>query len=271
MKYVLIGAWLVLVAIGPHKLNFPAQAQKAKSQAEQRPSPQPPIDANSTEKMTNEDQPTKMPPSDPWYRAYVIATIILVVVGSCGVYKAHQTLKAIEQQSKALVAQNRAWVILTEIETPHNMQKVKHGWIRFGFGFNWTIKNSGNSPAFITRVGARWHPVKSLNDLPLEPNIEIDGLVLPTAHYPYRLSIPPNGEIDRYTMAMPQDRQPATQEEYKEIREGESFWVAYGVIEYFTAFDSEKIRETRFCYTWMPSGEELFLRSDTPASYTRQT
>jgi hypothetical protein len=215
---------------------------------------------------------TELPPVTWWDRAYCFFGGLLVVVGFLQWWILHSTHKIMDRQAQIMqkqgefiAVQNRAWIVLSFIETPHNTQIVKNtGHIRTGFGFNWSVKNCGNSPAFITRIGARWHPIRSLDELPAEPDIEASDLIQATSHYPHGLSIAPGDGIDRYTISR---KYPTWPQE----SESDLIYMAYGIIEYKTAFSDSEIRETRFCYRYTPGAEESFLRSDVPIGYTKQT
>lgn len=122
---------------------------------------------------------------------------------------------------KAMKDQNRAWLVLVEIERPHGTQKIKNGHIRMGTGFNWTIKNTGNSPAFVCRIGARFHRVNSFAELPAIPDIETGVWAMPTSHYSYGMSVGPGQTVERYTLDADRAQLPTTPEDYAAIRGGE--------------------------------------------------
>jgi hypothetical protein len=45
---------------------------------------------------------TEISPNDYWYKAYVIATVVLMIIGGLGVFAAFRTLKAISNQNQRL-------------------------------------------------------------------------------------------------------------------------------------------------------------------------
>lgn len=173
---------------------------------------------------------------------------------------------AIEKQADFMVAQSRAWLVVTMEGEPGNRQKAEGNWVAVGYCFHWKIKNWGNSPAFIVRMGARWHPINDLGELPPDPDIESIELIQRTAHYPFGLSVGPGESIDRYTLA-----------EYPQMGEivaGRIIQLAYGVVEYKTAYEPTKTLETRFCYRLNVGnrGErETLIPSEVPATYNRAT
>ena len=176
---------------------------------------------------------------------------------------------AVSLQVMALYSSERAWLTVSPIDIPQNMQKTQRSFVRFGFGFDWEIKNCGKTPAFITKVGARFYPIKDVSELPPEPNIDVPDLSQPTDIFPHGLSIGPGESYWRYTIS--KKGQPASTADYQEIFDRKVTWIAYGVVEYRTVFRKRKIRRTHFCYKWTPGSEQSFLRSPLPKAYTKQT
>jgi hypothetical protein len=228
----------------------------------------------SEEKRYREEQAT-------YNRRIAACTLALAIFACAQVIAMGFQYYAMKHQGRAAEAaiqsskdMNRAWIVLTFIDVPHGIQKVKNGHVRTGRGFNWTVRNSGGSPAFIRRIGARFHRVSDLTKLPNVPDIETDIAGMPTSHFPNQLSIGPGETICRYTLADTSkgDNTPVTVEEYAEVSNGKAYWLGYGVVEYRIVFDDPgTIRETRFCYRWVPGNEDNFIPWDTPSTYTMQT
>jgi hypothetical protein len=214
------------------------------------------------------EQESKEASLDRLYRRYLWATIIGVFGGFIGIgiliWQAIITrtaANAAKASADALVNSERAWLVVIDVGIPHGLQKNKRGWITMGFGFDWTVKNCGNTPAFITKIGARFHCVQDLAELPEEPNIDVDGLVQPTDYYSEGLSVGPGETIERFTL-IPRERRYAVPND---------ICIAYGVVEYKLTFPNFGTRETRFCYIWTPGAQESMLRSPKPPKYTKQT
>jgi len=312
MKTLAIGVLLAVMQAPPpipRKVTNTADtanATKSHAAAEKQPTPQFPTpldkttakedakegsgvgskDAKQTVKVTEFPTVSVNPPGKDWadWATWAFG-LALAVTAALQVYWLRRTLKAIErqatlmeQQSRILVAQNRALLIVPEIETPRNRIWPIDGMGQTdGWGFTWIIKNCGNSPAFITLMGARFHRVDSVTELPTEPDIETRAWAMPTHRYPYGLSIGPGESIPRYTLMDREDRAltPHTEAAQKEIAEERHVWRAYGAVEYRTVFDQDAVRVTRFCYRWIRGNEvyfqKPFMRSDLPAEYTKQT
>jgi hypothetical protein len=182
---------------------------------------------------------------------------------------ASKSAEAAALSAQSVINAERAWLIVTA-DMVSNMQKVKGSSYRFGFGFNWRVKNGGKTTAFITKIGARFHTVKDISELPDEPNIDLPALVEPTDYFPEGFGVGPNDSVERFTFA--QEQRPVSQEDYEAASAGRVLWIAYGIVEYRLIFERDKIRETRFCYIWKPTGgEESFNRSPVPPNYTKQT
>lgn len=174
------------------------------------------------------------------------------------------------RQIKLFRNSERAWLIVTTGKAG-TISEHGNGWIAQGFGFTWKIKNVGKTPAFITKMGARFHPISKWSDLPSNPNVDVPDLLLETTNFVHGLSVGPGEVVERFAFAAREDRQPITTEQYKLINEGKIIWVGYGVVEYRLIFWRIKRRRTHFCYVWTPGSRESFVPSDKPRGYTMQT
>jgi hypothetical protein len=118
MKYLSLlcfFAWVAVcaVAIGPFKLDpAPQKYQEQTKDHEKKPDTTVPFpnlatsqtDAKETNDHASEGQPkavrvTEVPPPDAWYKAYVIATVCLLLVAAGGVIAAFWTLRAVKSQA----------------------------------------------------------------------------------------------------------------------------------------------------------------------------
>lgn len=258
--------------------NTPAVAQK--------PSTKPSSESTQDVGSNNAQAPitvSKLPPvsvEKDWADYIAIgAAILLFGVGAFGIRYAIKTLStlqrqttAIEDQTRSLVAQNRAWLVLESIESPHGFQRNTRMRIFSGYGVIWTIKNTGNSPAFIFRIGSRFHRVNNFSELPATPDIEVPDLLMPTRHYKHGFTLGPGQTLERFIMQENPIEHPKTPEDYQAIQKGSPIWLAYGLVEYRTVFDKPDVmRELRFCYRWFAMGEDEFNPCDLPNEYTKQT
>ena len=280
-----------LVAIGPLKLDCPAQTDKADTQAKHRPSAQPPTvvvnitapnDESAAGKKREESQPksiriTQMPPSDGWYKAYVIATMILVIVGSIGVYKAHETLRAIKLQAQimqrqteatekaaraavtsagaakasadALTRIERAWLMLCTIEPKG--ETFYYDFIEGASGkpVEAIIKlaNYGRSPAWLVESNFRLVRSES-RSVPLEygiPTVLPNGEPIPPQHHgiPVAVRLEP---LEPFSASL------LTRDEAQQIEERKLFLYLYGFAKYKDIFFEETriVREIYFCFVF---------------------
>ncbi len=237
-------------------------------------------------------------------KIYICLTGVLVIVGILGVRAAYKTLKAIEEQTKetansvkaidrqagimerqtskledsvaaardntsALINIERAWLV-AEVSPPCNFsQNIGNGVLVQGFGFKWAVKNCGNTPGFITKIGARFHTAKSLSELPTNPKIDEPGIQLAET-YAVGIPLAPGARLTRCRLREPNGRYPSD-EEMKLINDGAIHCLAYGVIEYKSVADAT-IYKTWFCYRWLPNEEiDVFPPSPVPANYTQYT
>jgi len=215
------------------------------------------------------DSPERKPLDTLYQRLLdaLVATWPLVIVGILGTWAALKTLSAIKKQADIMVDSERAWLIV-KADPPRTSQKSEGNQITMGFMFDWHVRNTGRTVAFVTRLGARFHPLHSLADLPEKPDIEQVGPIQATEHYPNGLSIGPGSSVSRYT------RSSVSPGQQRKISDKEVIWIAYGVVEYRTTVSQGDVKETSFCYLWTPQSEhaaESFVPSDVPRNYTKST
>jgi hypothetical protein len=246
----------------PDKANSDyTNTQSSSSPANNLSSP-PPCCTVSVNTTSNEGKKS----ATDWITVFtaVLAGVAVLQVGAL-----FMQLVIISRQAKHFRNSERAWLIIIIPDKPNQMQKVKNGYVENGFGFDWKVKNCGKTPAFITKIGARFHPVKSLSELPTEPNIDIRDLVQPTEQFENGPGIGPGESLERFTLT--EAKRPESVPDYDAIRKGEIYWVAYGIVEYRLSFSHESPRETHFCYLWVPGQQNPFTPSPIPREYTRQT
>ncbi len=173
MKFLALAVLLAIIQVAPpvprkaaDKPNSTSQNVADQGKGNKNP-PAPPSIENAPHpdpqqrdnriKQPNDDERSisirKLPPvsvaKDGWDVFYICLTALLVGVGIAtfiaiwiqavqtkhAAKAAQKSAEAMERQSEFIVAQNRAWLVLTEIETPHGTQKMKNGWVRSGTGF----------------------------------------------------------------------------------------------------------------------------------------
>lgn len=202
--------------------------------------------------------------------ALVIATLTIAIFAVIQAQAVKASADVAKASVETLMNSERAWLVVTA-ESPRNLSRTKNAWICQGFGFAWRVKNCGRTPARIKRIGARFHSVKNLAELPKEPDIEIPDLIESTDHYPYGLIVAPgDSPIERFTMFNP----PPTDDDIKALGDGTTIWIAYVVVEYTLVFDPELVRQTHVCYIYLDSLVGYygrFAHSPLPVEYTKQT
>jgi hypothetical protein len=112
--YVLAYITLCAVAVGPLKL-YPSTAERESKPEQHKDSSKTaapvvhqehPLDEkpyggqSATEGQAKPIKVTELPPEDAWYKAYVFATWLLVLIGAFGILYAVKTLKVMDQQAK---------------------------------------------------------------------------------------------------------------------------------------------------------------------------
>ncbi len=154
-------------------------------------------------------------------------------------------------QIKIIHDTERAWVLVTDFRKPVHLEWITVTPAIFPREeFEWTIKNTGRTPARIIDIRLRFHCVSNINQLPPYPDYG-DGKCMNLA------SIPTDGTMiaqnDEWSIAVffegPNGEPSApTQEQMDSIRKRESFLVSCGSVTYKDVFDRK--HETRFCYIY---------------------
>lgn len=166
------------------------------------------------------------------------------------------------------VALERAWLVISvsgveRLMKPYGLHNSIHR-----TGFDWKIKNCGRTPAFLHKVGARFHSINDWSELPLDEPSLLEAKMRATIVWPGGMSLGPGDSLERYTVI--EGTEPRQQSDFDDVWNSKVIWIVYGLVQYRTILD-DTVRETGFCYRWMPGGPDDFLPSPTPANYTKQT
>lgn len=180
------------------------QHVKAQSKTDQNPAANAPPVVNATSTATDEharENPTRanalktpiireiaaVPVShkDLWDKAYVVFAGFLVLVGSLGIFLAHRTLKAIEEQTGAVLESVRAAERNTGVLMQAERGRIVIYWdqvahIDFGPSrivngpllhcFNWHCRNAGRTQLEVIKIWSRLITVVSLIELLENPD-----------------------------------------------------------------------------------------------------
>jgi len=229
-----------------------------------------------------------LPTRDAYDWLVLGCSLVLAVIGICGVFVAVSTLKKIERQTKAtedaataakdsaeaarlnaqaVINSERAWIVI---------KSTMDGYVPNAadtFEYKWVIRNTGNTPARIMETQCRYDLVRAivLTSLPPEPQypapIVLNGFLLP-----------PGDSADYLTYLVSS----STSEVVTRLEEGELNTIrsgiynlrVFGYVKYLDAFEKE--RESRFCeyYVW-PSDRRGYIGFrpllGIPADYTKHT
>jgi hypothetical protein len=186
-----------------------------------------------------------------WSGATAIATALLVFVGIGGTIAAICTLRTIREQTIQIERQVqashdglRAWI---GIEATENVPVSETIDIQIQKAaaiipqpprFSWIMKNSGQTPAFIKRVGSShvYLDTRNLETLPIPKMHSVIGFLGAGKEKENAL------RIDSFT--------------YRDVSRKSKFWRFIIKIEYLDAFEKDRVRETvaSFHY-YVPAGD----------------
>jgi len=299
MRYLvgLFCAWMIvsLVASGP--LQFNPTSDKSQDQSDKHNQPAKPLvgvrDVTRQDREGNagavasEGEPkairiTKVPPPDTWYKAYVIATCLLVLVGGVGVRYAIKTLRAINSQGGTMQSQlatmkRQAGILEASVEVAKSSARAAQGSVdmfinkeRARIGFEpvqvdlekMKLLKEGSSAKIMASEGVRY----AVTFYGPNPAFEVEGkviakvvdarqevLVSEEKHFA-DMNLPKT--VSSQTDLIPRSGGSLLRRTNISISEAEiasldrstSFVHLYGVVLYKDVFD--QARETRFHYRW---------------------
>lgn len=188
---------------------------------------------------------------DRLYRRYLWATIIGVIGGFAGLIVliwqtviASQTAKATSAQAESIKYSERAWVQAGPDMPEFKLDNLTA--LDVIAVFNWSITNTGRTPARILEIAARYRLIQSLERIPPVPEYEGDLEKIPL----YEMLLIPQG---RYWSFQPLEPSNLTPDQITAIRNGQRTLFAYGYVVYLDVFGDR--HETRFCwYYCVPQG-----------------
>jgi hypothetical protein len=106
-------------------------------------------------------------PTSGWFIASVVITALLAVAAGATLVVIYRQTKAIELQAAAMMEADCALLLIAWDDWIHINPEVENGVL--SHCFQWNCQNVGKSPAFVQQVGSRFVAIKSLGDLPDEP------------------------------------------------------------------------------------------------------
>jgi hypothetical protein len=159
----------------------------------------------------------------------------------------------------------RAWILIDELHKPEHFDWIDvRPDIYPTSDFNWTVKNTGRTPARVLKVQLRYRFIDKLNNLAARPNYG-DAKCMRIAEIPTDGTFVAPGETSTIgTFFEGPDGEPSTptQEQMDAVRTNKAFLVAYGSVLYKDAF--KRKHETRFCqvcHVRMPPGKRIPIES----------
>ncbi len=195
-------------------------------------------------------------------------TFCLVVVGFIQALILAATVCAIARQTAATNNSERAWITVSIDKLPdfpNDPNAVAFLWIKP------SVKNSGRTPARITKMVLRSHEVNPSNGmipgiLPPDPTFPSDQTTLLEGR---DIVLPPNDAGQPLGIAI-------TPERFNDARIGNKTLYVYGYVEYRDTV-ANKPHETRFCYIYWPQSgfspdpSGFYLAGVTPKKYIGAT
>jgi hypothetical protein len=191
-------------------------------------------------------------------------TVALAIAGIIGIYIALKTLKAIELQARAMMDAGCALCLVDWENFIHLNPDVPNGVLAHAFRCH--VKNVGKSPAFVEKVAARFIVIKSLDDLPPEPQY-LQPRDLASVSEPLLV----DQTYDRAIYAPIESNLSYTELE-AEHRSGKCLLYAYGFVRYSDVYGRE--HETRYGLVYKsaptPTRDIDRFYIDGPPAYNRQ-
>ena len=166
----------------------------------------------------------------------VVCTVALTIAGIIGIYIGVETLKAIKLQARAMMDADSPLCLIVWENFIHLNPEVPNGVL--AHAFRWNFKNVGKSPAFVEKVATRFIVIKSLDELPPEPQY-LPPVNLASSSEPVLV-----GETLDRPMYMPVESKLSYAELEAEHRSGKCILYAYGFVRYSDVYGRE--HETRF-------------------------
>jgi hypothetical protein len=269
----------------PHRVNSKQNSNNNKNQADCAPNLMPnysPVIVEITD--TAQKNQEGRGESNYWHKVIspeIIPNWILAAFAIVAAIIALLTLRAIKREEKgvktigeaarlnaqAVINAERAW-IQVELGAPDFRLQTLTG--NNGVGvLNWSITNTGRTPARLVEIAARYSLIRSLNRIPEEPKYEGDLEKIPL----YGKLLAPKESFWSF-----QELEPShiTQDDLTTITRGERTLFVYGYVIYLDVFDAH--HELGFCYYYsVPQGGIPFVKEgwrpylQAPAEYNKAT
>lgn len=274
LKWLAIVALALTLAQKPLPVQGQNQQNQAQSKTSETSSNTPAIFATEVNKENAEKAQRyayyKAHPKEYVHNAFAPAYLsnwVLAGLGIIGGVLALGTLFVIKRQADHLVISERAWLVIGSAMQDYRPTES------IDPRFDWSILNTGKTPARITETQCTYEMVyrKELYNLPSEPPytvpIELRGYLLPP------------GDLIKHSVYLMEPPHSTRKEELEQgdvntIRMGLYSLRVYGYVKYVDAFG--KKRESRFCehYVWpndgvLNTGFRPLL--GIPAAYTKHT
>lgn len=166
----------------------------------------------------------------------LLCTVALTVVGIIGICIGVKTLKAIQLQARAMMDADSPLCLIEWDNFVHLNPEAPNGVL--AHAFKWNFKNVGKSPAFVEIVASRFIVIKSLDELPPEPQY-LPPVNLASSSEPVLVG----GTLDR-PIYSPVESKLSYAELDTEHRSGKCILYAYGFVRYSDVYGRE--HETRF-------------------------
>jgi hypothetical protein len=166
----------------------------------------------------------------------LISTVALTIAGIIGIRIGVKTLKAIQLQARAMMDADSPLCLIEWENFIHLNPEVPNGVL--AHAFRWNFRNVGKSPAFVEKVATRFIVIKSLDELPHEPQY-LPPVNLASSSEPVLV-----GETLDRPIYMPVESKLSYAELETEHRSGKCILYAYGLVRYSDVYGRE--HETRF-------------------------
>jgi hypothetical protein len=173
---------------------------------------------------------------DLYDKILVVATGLLVFVGGFQIYFLWRTIRAIQSQATAMMEADCALFVISWDDFIHINPEAPNGVL--SHAVRWYVKNAGKSPGFVKEVASRFIVIKSLDDLPPEPEYP-PPRVLSSESEPVL-----SGAFYERTIYAPIESTLSYTELEAEHRAKKCLLYAYGFVRYLDVYGREQ--ETRF-------------------------
>ena len=231
--------------------NSPAQSEQAKPSkgvAVGRPVSEPPSCAKANTSKAPPDEgiykvDVVSEPTSGWFIASVIIAGLLFLAAGVTLIIIWRQTQAIELQATAMMEADCAMFLIGWDKLIHINPAAPNG--ALSHCFQWNCKNVGKSPAFVQQIASRFIVIKSLDELPLEP--EYPATKELTNEYEPVLA----GDMLPRRIYSPLETSMSFEEMEAEHRGGRCLLYAFGFVKYLDIY--QRSQETRFGVVYKPA------------------